>query len=46
MTKREIAKLPVEEQDFIHAYGLEKYSIETIRSIQRNYDYLVYKGWL
>lgn len=46
MTKREIRKLPQEEQEFIYSYGLEKYSIETIRSIQKNHDYLVYKGWL
>lgn len=44
MTKREIAKLPQEEQDFIYSYGLQKQSLETIRSIQKNYDYLVYQG--
>ena len=32
MSKHEIAKLPVEEQEFIRSYGLEKYSIETIRT--------------
>lgn len=46
MTKREIAKLPEEEQAFIASYGLEKYDLDTIRSIEKNYDYLVYKGWL
>lgn len=46
MSKHEIAKLPVEEQEFIRSYGLEKYSIETIRSIERSHDYLVYMGWL
>lgn len=46
MTKREISKLPQEEQEFIYSYGLERYSHETIRSIMRNHDYLVFKGWL
>lgn len=46
MTKREIAKLPEEEQAFIASYGLEEYDLDTIRSIERNHDYLVYIGWL
>jgi len=46
MSKQEIAKLPIEEQEFIHYHNLEKYSIETVDSILRNYNYLVYKGWL
>ena len=46
MNKREISKLPQEEQEFIYSYGLDKYDLDTIRSIEKNYDYLVYQGWL
>lgn len=46
MSEQEIALLPYEEQEFIHYNKLENYSLETIKSILRNYNYLVYKGWL
>lgn len=46
MTKREIAKLPIEEQDFIYSYGLEKLSYKEIEWYEKNYDLAVYKGWL
>lgn len=46
MTKREIAKLPEEEQEFIYAYGLEKDSLEHIHWMMKNYNYAVYLGWL
>lgn len=46
MTKREISKLPEEEQAFIYSYGLEKYDYETIKWLGQHHDYAVYKGWL
>lgn len=46
MSKQELAKLSYEEQEFIHYNKLENYSLETIKSILKNYNYLVYKGWL
>lgn len=46
MTKREIAKLSQEEQDFIYSYGLEKKSLENIRFLEENFDEAVYKGWI
>lgn len=46
MTKREIAKLPEGEQDFIYSYGLQKYDYKTIKWLGQHYDYAVYKGWL
>lgn len=46
MTKKEIAKLPQAEQDFIYAYGLENETLEDIRFIEENFNYCVYKGWV
>lgn len=39
-------KLSLEKEEFIYRNHLEKYSIETINSILKNYDYLVHKGLL
>ena len=46
MTKREINKLPEEEQAFIYSYGLQKYGYDTIKWYEDNFDLAVYKGWL
>ncbi len=46
MTKREIAKLPEDEQNFIYSYGLEKEDYETIKWLENNYDLAVYNGLL
>ena len=46
MTRREIDKLPLEEQDFIYSYGLEKKSLEDIRFLEENFDEAVYRGWI
>ena len=46
MTKREVAKLPENEQAFIYSYGLEKLSYEDIKWLGEHFDYAVYKGWL
>lgn len=46
MTKREIAKLPEEEQAFIYSYGLEKLPYEDIKWLEEHFNYAVYKGWL
>lgn len=46
MTKRDIAKLPKEEQAFIYYYGLEKEDYETIKWYEENFNLAVYKGWL
>lgn len=46
MTKREIDKLPEEEQSFIYGNGLEKLDYDTIKWLGKNHDYAVYKGWL
>lgn len=46
MTKREIAKLPDAEQEFIYSYGLEKEDYKTIKWLENNYDLAIYNGLL
>lgn len=48
MNKREIAKLPEEDQAFIYAYGLEKKSKEEIKWLKdpEHFNYAVYQGWI
>ena len=48
MNKREIAKLPEEDQAFIYAYGLEKKSKEDIEWLKdpEHFNYAVNKGWV
>lgn len=44
MTKREIAKLPDAEQEFIYSYGLQYCDYDTVKWYEKNYDLAVYKG--
>lgn len=46
MNKREIARLPEEEQAFIYSYGLERESYDTIKWYRENLDLAVYRELL